>query len=232
EGSATTGQLPISLAQIKAFVQGGGLKPEETRAGEIGAKLDLLNRRLGLSTALFDEEKFRTRFTDPDTGYIGVNGRERVIGAELKLVGHLTQSWQTLLAYTWLDGKILSSPIRSAVGQTLPELARSSAAVWTTYDFGALPAMPGSFWGGRLQLGGGLKYSSRQYVINSPFTLYGSAPGYTRFDTTAAYLAGQWDLRVNVENVLNRDYFGAVNAGRAVPGEGRREVLTVRYHFF
>jgi len=67
EGSATTGQLPISLAQIKAFVQGGGLKPEETRVGEIGAKLDLLNKRLSLSTALFDEDKFRTRFTDPDS---------------------------------------------------------------------------------------------------------------------------------------------------------------------
>ncbi|MFL6601566.1 MAG: TonB-dependent receptor [Steroidobacteraceae bacterium] len=230
EGSATTGQLPTSLAQIKNFVQGGGLKPEATRVAEIGAKLDLLNKRLSLSSALFDADKFRTRFTDPDTGYIGVNGKERVIGAELKLVGHLAPAWQTLVAYTWLDGKILSSPIPSAVGQTLPELARSSAAVWTTYDFGALPGI--GFWGGRFQLGGGLKYSSRQYVINSPFTLYGSAPGYTRFDATAAYVARKWDLRLNLENVFNREYYGAVNAGRAIPGEGRRATMTVRYHFF
>jgi len=233
EGSATTGQLPTSLAQIKAFVEGGGLKPEETKVGEIGAKLDLLKKRLSLSTALFDENKFRTRFTDPVTGYIGVNGKERVIGAELKLVGHLTPGWQTLVAYTWLDGKILSSPIPTAVGQTIPELARSSAALWTTYEFGGLGAMPGSgFWGGRFQVGGGLKYSSRQYVINSPFTLYGSAPGYTRFDTTVAYIAGKWDLRLNVENVFNRNYYGAVNAGRAIPGDRRRGVLTVRYHFY
>jgi catecholate siderophore receptor len=233
EGSATTGQLPTSLAQIKAFVGGGGLEPEETRVGEIGAKLDLLNKRLSLSTALFDEDKFRTRFTDPDTGYIGVNGKQRVIGAELKLVGHLTPVWQTLVAYTWLDGKILSSPIPSAVGQTIPELARSSAAVWTTYDFAAFGPMPGSgFLGGRFQLGGGLKYSSRQYVINSPFTLYGSAPGYTRLDATAAYIAGKWDLRLNVENVFNREYYGAVNAGRAIPGEGRRGILTVRYNLY
>jgi catecholate siderophore receptor len=236
EGSATTGQLPISLAQIKNFVAGGGLKPEETRVGEVGAKLDLLDKRLSFSTAVFDEEKFRTRFTDPDTGYIGVNGKERVIGAEVKLLGHLTQGWQTLVAYTWLDGKILSSPIPSAVGQTLPEIARSSGALWTTYDFGSLGSFgagPGSgFWGGRFQLGGGLKYSSRQYVINSPFTLYGSAPGYTRFDATAAYIAGKWDLRFNIENVFDREYYGAVNAGRAIPGEGRRGVLTVRYHLY
>jgi catecholate siderophore receptor len=230
EGSATTGQLPTSLVQIKDFVQGGGLRPEETKVGEIGAKLDLLNKRLSLSTAVFDEDKFRTRFTDPDTGYIGVNGKERVTGAELKLAGYLAPGWQTLLAYTWLDGKILSSPIPAAVGQTIPELARSSAALWTTYDFGALSG--GGFWGGRFQLGGGLKYSSRQYVINSPFTLYGSAPGYTRFDTTAAYIAGKWDLRLNVENVLNREYFGAVNAGRAIPADGRRGILTVRYHLY
>ena len=69
-------------------------------------------------------------------------------------------------------------------------------------------------------------------MINSPFTLYGSAPGYTRFDTTAAYIAGKWDLRLNVENVLNREYYGAVNAGRAIPGDGRRGILTVRYRLF
>jgi catecholate siderophore receptor len=230
EGSATTGQLPISLAQITSFVKGGGLSPEETRVGEIGAKLSLLNKRLLFSAAFFDEDKFRTRFTDPDTGYIGVNGKERVKGADVKLVGYLTPGWQTLFAYTWLDGEILSSPIRSAVGQTLPEIARNSASAWTTYDFPPLAA--GSFWGGRFQLGGGLKYSSRQYVINSPFTLYGSAPGYTRADATAAYIAGKWDLRLNVENLFNRNYFAAVNAGRAVPGDGRRALLSVRYRLF
>jgi len=95
--------------------------------------------------------------------------------------------------------------------------------LWTTYDFFQLGS-------GRFQVGGGLKYSSRQYVINSPFTLYGSAAGYTRFDTTAAYIAGQWDFRVNVQNVFNRDYFAAVNAGRAVPGDERRAIFTIRYH--
>lgn len=230
EGSATTGQLPTSLAQITDFIKGGGLRPEETKVGELGTKLDLLDKRLSLSSAVFDEDKFRTRFTDPDTGYIGVNGKERVTGAELKLVGHLTQEWQTLVAYTWLNGTILSSPIPKAVGQTVPELARSSGNIWTTYDFHPMGAS--GLLGGRFQLGGGLKYSSRTYVINSPYTLYGSTPGYTRFDTTAAYLVGQWDLRINVENIFDRNYFAAVNAGRAIPGEGRRAVLTVHYHLY
>jgi len=233
EGGATTGQLPTSLAQIQSFIQGGGLQPEETRVGEIGAKIELLNKRLLVSAAAFDEDKFRTRFTDPDTGYIGVNGKERVFGSELKLVGHVAPRWQALLAYTWLDGKILSSPIPKAVGQTLPELAKNSAALWTTYDLGALGSAPnGSFWGGHLQFGGGLKYSSRQYVINSPFTLYGSAPGYTRADTTVGYIAANWDLRLNVENIFDREYYGAVNAGRAIPADGRRGILTVRYHYY
>ena len=229
EGGATTGQLPTSLAQIENFVKGGGLKPEETRVGEIGAKYELLNERLLLSSAVFDEDKFRTRFTDPDTGYIGVNGKERVKGAEFKLVGHVMPAWQSLLAYTWLNGKILSSPIPAAVGATLPELAVSSASFWNTYDFAPFGT---GLLGGRLQIGGGLKYSSRMYVVNSPFTLFGSAPGYTRVDTTAAYIAGKWDFRLNVENVFDRDYYAAVNAGRAIPGDGRRGILTVRYHFF
>jgi catecholate siderophore receptor len=223
EGAATTGQLPTSTAQVKAFVEGGGLKPEETRVGEVGTKLDLLAKRLSVSAAVFDEEKYRTRFTDPVTGDIGVNGKERVIGSDLKLVGHLTSAWQALAAYTWLDGKVKSSPIPRAVGQTIPEIARSSASLWTTYDFLQLDT-------GRFQVGGGLKYSSRQYVINSPFTLYGSAAGYTRFDATAAYLTGNWDFRVNIQNLFNRDYFAAVNAGRAVPGDERRAIFTIRYH--
>lgn len=230
EGSATTGQLPTSLAQITDFIKGGGLRPEQTKVGEIGAKLDLLDKRLSLSSAVFDEDKYRTRFTDPDTGYIGVNGKERVTGAELKLVGHLTPQWQTLVAYTWLNGKILSSPIPKAVGQTVPELARSSGNLWTTYDFHTLPG--DGMLGGRFQVGGGLKYSSRTYVINSPYTLYGSTPGYTRFDVTGAYLVRNWDVRINIENLFDRNYFAAVNAGRAIPGEGRRAVLTLRYHLY
>src|SRR3569833_2296550 len=223
EGAATPGQLPTSTAQVKAFVERGGLKPEETRVGEVGTKLDLLARRLSVAAAVFDEEKYRTRFTDPITGDIGVNGKERVIGSDLELVGHLTSSWQALAAYTWLDGKIESSPIPRAVGLTLPEIARSSASLWSTYEFLQLGR-------GRFQVGGGLKYSSRQYVINSQITLCGSVAGYTRYDTTAAYIAGQWDFRVNIQNVFNRDYFAAVNAGRAVPGDERRAIFTIRYH--
>jgi catecholate siderophore receptor len=233
EGSATTGQLPTSTAQVKAFVDGGGLKPEETRVYEVGGKFDLLRKRLSLSTALFEEDKYRTRFTDPDTGDIGVNGRERVRGAELKAVGRIARAWQVLAAYTWLDGRIVSSPVPAAVGQTLPELAKNSASLWSTYTFGDSGyANADGFLAGHWQIGGGLKFSSRQYAINSPYTLYGSAPGYTRFDATAAYLARRWMIRVNLENLANRDYFAAVNAARAVPGDGRRVVVTTAYRFY
>jgi catecholate siderophore receptor len=232
EGAATTGQLPTSTAQIQSFINGGGLKPEETRVYETGGKLDLLARQLSVSTAVFEEDKYRTRFTDPDTGNIGVNGKERVRGAELKLVGQIARNWQALAAYTWLDGKIVSSPIPLAAGQTLPELAKNSASLWTTYDFrsGGVPA--NGFWSGYWQIGGGLKFSSRQYAVNSPYTLYGSAPGYTRLDATAAYIAHQWDVRLNLENLADRDYYAAVNAGRAIPGDGLRAVLTTTYHFY
>jgi catecholate siderophore receptor len=142
EGAATTGQLPTSTAQVKAFVEGGGLKPEETRVGEVGTKLDLLAKRLSVSAAVFDEKKYRTRFTDPVTGDIGVNGKERVIGSDLKVVGRLTSTWQALIAYTWLDGKIQSSPIPRAVGQTIPEIARSSASLWERPGITMFPRLP------------------------------------------------------------------------------------------
>jgi len=232
EGSSTTGQLPITIAQISSFVQGGGLKPEETRVEEVGAKFDLLAKRLSLSSALFNENKFRTRFTDPDTGNIGVNGKERARGAELKLVGQLAPGWQMLAAYTWLDGKIQSSPIPTAVGRTLSELSRNSASLWTTYDFHALTWFsPTAILSGHFQIGGGLKFISQQYVINNAFTAYGTLPGYTRFDATAAYVVHRLEIRLNIENVLDRDYFSQVNSGRAIPGDGRRAIFTVGYHF-
>jgi catecholate siderophore receptor len=230
EGTATTGQLPTTVAQINAFVNGGGLKPEASDVYEIGSKLDLLGKRLSVTGAVFEQDKHRTRFTDPVTGNIGVNGEVRVRGAELKLAGRLAPGWQALVSYTYLDGKIVSSPIPAAVGKVPPELAKNSAALWTTYEF--KPFSTGVFSQGIVQLGGGVKFSSRQYVVNSGYTLYGSAPGYTRLDATVAYLAQKWDLRLNLENLTDRNYYAAVNAGRAVPGYGRRATFTGGYHFY
>ena len=232
EGTASTGTLPTTIAQLNSFIQGGGLKPEETRTFEVGAKYDLLAHRLNLTGALFDTSKYNTRFTDPVTGNIGVNGDTRIEGADLKMVGRLAPGWQLLLAYTYLDGRIVSSPIPFAVGKTPPEVSKHSGVLWTTYDLPqGMFAATGGALGGHWQIGGGAKALSQQFIFNSGYNLFGSAPGYVRYDAEAAYLAHRWDLRVNLENLTNRHYYFAANAGRAVPGDGFRAILTGTYHF-
>ena len=61
-----------------------------------------------------------------------------------------------------------------------------------------------------------------------------SVPGYTRIDATVAYHQPKYDIRLNVLNLANRDYYDALiqsDGGRSVPGIGRIVLLTGTYRF-
>src|SRR5262249_60677124 len=70
------------------------LAPEQTRTIEIGAKADVLNRRLSLSGAIFRIEKMNLRITDPTNQTVSVlDGVARVDGLEVGAVGKVTDRW-------------------------------------------------------------------------------------------------------------------------------------------
>lgn len=201
------------------------LDPEKNFSYEIGGKWDLLQGDLTLNGALFRIDKTNARARDGLGSVQVLGGKVRVNGMELGIAGRVTPAWQVFGGYTFLDGKITSSPELGtgvdagipAQGKTYPNTPRHTATLWTTYR-----VTPD--W----EAGGGALYSSKRYVNN-----YETAQidGYTRFDATVAYLQKEYDVRLNLQNLTDAKYFETGSAGRATPVTGRAAIVTLAYRF-
>ena len=197
------------------------IKPEKNRSIEIGGKWDVLNG-LALNAALFRVEKTNARSRDAFNN-VTSTGETRVSGAEIGIAGQLTKQWQVFGGYTYLDGKIVdlaesSNNVRSvSSGNILPNTPRHSASLWSTYRLGRS-------W----EIGGGAVYSSERLVNNANTAL---VDGYTRIDATVAYLTKQYDLRLNLQNLTDKQYFDVASGGRATPATGRTVLATLTYRF-
>lgn len=207
----------MTLASVNLNV-----KPEKNRSVEIGGKWDLMNGGLALNAALFRVEKTNARSRDAFNNVVGL-GETRVNGVELGIAGQLAKNWQVFGGYTYLDGKIIdlaevSSNVRIfSNGNVLPNTPRHSASLWSTYRIGKA-------W----EIGGGAVYSSERLVNNANTAV---VDGYTRFDATVAYLTKQYDLRLNMQNLTDKQYFDVASGGRATPATGRTVMATVTYRF-
>lgn len=202
------------------------LDPEKNRSFEIGAKFNLLNDTLALTTAVFRVEKTNARTADPVTATVTIlDGLTRVDGFEIGAVGKLTESLQVMAGYSFLDGQIVdSNDVGTGIslgipaeGKTLQNTPRHAATVWTTYRLGRA-------W----EFGGGAVYSSRRFVNNFETA---AIDGYLRADLTFAFIQERYDLRLNLLNVTDKTYFETASAGRATPATGRTAIATLSYRF-
>ena len=207
--------LPTSGATATQYANASA--PEKNKSYEIGGKWDFYKSRLSLDGALFQVEKTNARTLDPTTSVYTLDGNIRVRGGELKVVGQILPHWQVLGGYTYLNGKILQSPVAGNQGSIPQNTPRHSAAVWNTYDF--LPS-----W----QIGGGVVFSSDVFTNNTETAI---VPSYTRYDATLAYHRSKYTLRMNLQNLTNEFYFQSISGGRATPADGRRLIVTGSYDF-
>lgn len=193
------------------------LEPEENRSFEVGAKWDTLDGKLALTTALFRIEKTNARSVDTLTGLTELNGSTRVDGVEIGASGQIAPNWQVFAGYTWLDGEIVELTETAGVrdGNVLPNTPEHSASLWTVYGFA-------KDW----EIGGGVVYSSERFLNNANTS---KVDGYTRLDATAAYKQKDYDLRLNLLNLNDEEYFETASAARATPAKGRSAVLTLNY---
>lgn len=196
-----------------------GLDPERNRSFEIGAKWDLWSGNLAVNTAVFRVEKDDARTTDPITNVVSNDGNIRVEGAEFGASGRLTREWLIFAGYTYLDGEIMKSrDVQNGVateGNTPQNLPRHTASLWTTYTLFR-------HW----EVGGGLVYSSARYVNNANTA---QIDGYTRLDASVAYRQPKYDIRLNLLNLNDTEYFERALASRAVPAQGRTALLSWSY---
>ena len=194
------------------------LAPESTKSYEVGGKWDLLGGNLSVNSAFFREEMDNAR-TQVSTTEYELDGDVRVQGFQAGVTGHLTDKWQVFGGYTYMDAIILKAA-DGTQGHVPANTPRNTLTLWSTYAFTP-------HW----EIGGGPTYMSPRYASN---TNYVRVPGYTRWDATAAYHAKKYDVRLNLLNMTNKEYFDALipsDGGRSVPGIGRTLLATFDYRF-
>jgi catecholate siderophore receptor len=217
-----SGELGVygGTAQTNLNVASEALAPERNRNVEIGAQWTLV-RGLDLRAALFRTEKTNARMADRDTGVTVLAGKRRVDGVEVDLFGSLTPRWDVYGGIAVMDGEIVKGPAK-VQGNVPLGVARVTGNVWTVYRLG-----------GGWEVGGGMRGQSGTWLTDT--NVPGSRiPAYALLDGTVAYVADRYEVRLNVYNVADRQYFiGGYNnsPNRVLPGAPLSASLTLRYDF-
>ncbi|HKY02138.1 MAG TPA: TonB-dependent siderophore receptor [Burkholderiales bacterium] len=209
----------VSIGNNTLDDDGEPLPPEKNESYEIGAKWDFLNGDLSVTTALFRIDKTDARTEDPITEEVELQGSTRVDGFEIGFSGRITPAWQVFGGYTYLDGEVRDffDGGESFDGNQLQNTPEHSFSFWTSY-----------FLTPEWEVGGGFVYSSER-VLNNANTAV--TDGYTRYDATIAYHQKSYDIRLNVLNLSDEEYFEVASSGRAVPAKGRTALVTMAYRF-
>jgi catecholate siderophore receptor len=204
-----------SAETLTLSVANSTVEPEKNRSYEIGGKWELLNGGLSVTSSLFRVEKTNARETV--LSEVELVGDQRVDGYEIGATGKLTSTWQVFAGYTHLNGNVVKSVATPEnEGNVLNNTPTRTASLWSTALFNA--------W----EVGGGLVYSSERMLNNANTAL---TEGYTRWDATFAYHQRKYDLRLNLQNLTDEEYFEVASGGRATPAQGRGVLGTLTYRF-
>jgi len=196
------------------------LDPEEFKNYEIGAKWEP-RRDLAVTAALYRLDRTNVAITDPtdSTKSLLVDG-QRAKGLELGLTGRVSRNWSIAGGYAYQDGEILSTQSTTVkAGARLAQLPRHTISLWNRYDLN-------KDWG----FGLGAIYRDEIYA-STDNTL--RIPSFVRFDAAAFYrLNDRVRAQLNVENLLDRDYFSAANSNSNItPGSPRAFRVSVTTTF-
>lgn len=189
-------------------------KPLATQTAEqleAGFKTEFFDKRLSTSVAYFHITKQNIATPDLETVELfdrRAIGEVRSQGIEIDVNGNITDDWNVIATYAYTDTKITKDD-EGNLGNQLPNAARDSGSLWTTYD---LKNQFAGHWFSGLNLGTGVfVVGERQGIIDNSFQL----PGYVRWDASAAY---KWQIgksrltaQLNVRNILDQRYFAGAD---------------------
>ncbi len=206
-----------------------GLAPEENETYEVGAKWEVLDRKLTLSGALFQLEKTNARVTDPNNSAFQIlGGDQRVRGFELGAIGNITERWQISAGYAFLDSETVKTTLARTQGEPLANTPKHGGSVFTTY---VLPWEPTG--AGGVQLGFGVDAVSSRLASSSPDTttgVYKKAAGYATVQAMAKVpLREGLALQLNGYNLTDVKYYDLVHPAHVIPGAGRTLLATLAF---
>ena len=211
-------------------------KPEKSQSIELGTKWNLMGEKLLLSAAVFQITKSDVMESAPSgSGYESTGalntGKNRVRGLELALTGMITPQLTGQAGVAFMKAKVLDSNVAANEGKTLSNFADNTAYVQLKYQATDTFAF-----------GGAAKYEGRKYAgqpdsaagFNAAGKYSQPVPAYTVLDLFATYRINKnMDVRVNVGNVTDKDYYlAAYRSGSFLyMGDARNARVTLNYDF-
>jgi len=202
--------------------------PQVSTTTELGAKWDLLRKKLALNAALYRTVVKNEVEQDPVDLKYYQTGRKRVQGVEFGLTGEVRRHWLASAGYTWMDTRVEAGRIVTAAGaNNLAYTPKHAFTGWTSYE------PQGGLKG--FTFGGGARYQGR--LLRGTDGARGTpayADAYWVVDAMAEYKVARWlDLRLNVYNLFDKRYVAAINKSgyRYTPGAPRWASLTANLHF-
>lgn len=185
-------------------VDGNFLGPEKGESYEVGAKGDLLNRRVSWSAALFHIERGPLVESVPgDLGFSRLIGKQRSRGLELDAQGELLPGWDVYSSLAFIDSEYVEGQFDGYPSPFGPKLG---ASLYTSYELQEGPLRG-------FGVGGGVVYKHRGTIR----PLYGTAAGayftdlfddFTEVDLRVFYRGQEnWYYQLGVTNLFNELYY-------------------------
>jgi iron complex outermembrane recepter protein len=212
---------------------GKTLPPESDQQYEFGVKTEWFNKRLSATTSVYRITKRNVPAADPSNPAFTIAiGEALSKGVELDVSGQITSNWRIIGGYSYIGSYVTAdNNTPSLAGLRFPGIPYNSGSLWTVYEFPG-PRFKGlKFGGGVLSRSGELAWESptgTSYIADriAGFAIANAMAGYT-WHFEKFRLVGQ----LNIDNLLDKTYFGNVNPSRALPGAPITLIPSLRVEF-
>lgn len=208
--------------QSGANPDGTTFEPIRAKIAEVGTRIDILDRKLTVTVGAYELRNTNVLNTDPvRPGYRIQVGEERTRGLEFDLVGKPKPNWQ-IIGSTNISNAIVSRDTGVNQGNRRANSPSHTYSLWNRYQFGegTLRGLSGGL--GVVRLSGRFGDVGNTYYI----------PDYLRVDVALNYRARNWDVALNVQNLMDEDYIRAANGRLSIrPGSPRDFSLRFRQRF-
>jgi catecholate siderophore receptor len=209
-------------------------KPERSVNLELGTKWNLLDDKLLATAAAFQSTKSDVMESLSTTGYASEgsynSGGNRVRGVEFSLTGNVTDQLTVQAGAAFMKSKVTKSYTASNVGKPLANFANQTFSLMGKYQFtpkfslGATARHESGRCGGQPDTA--VSVDATTGMCAQP------VPSFTVYDLVGSYRFNKRvDMRVNVLNVTDKDYYTAVYRSGAFLYKGDSRAARVTFNY-
>ncbi|MGJ3352136.1 TonB-dependent siderophore receptor [Providencia sp. Je.9.19] len=175
-----------------------------------------------INVAWFDIEQKNALVTNPKTFVSTQTGKVTSTGIETEAMVQLTDNFNVQAAYTYTNAKTDNTGDRGKKQAGL--IPKHMASAWANYTIPLTDTQ-------EITLGSGVRYLGQSKDNPANLASNITVPSATLWDAAATYkLNKQWQLQVNINNLLNKEYVSACDY-YCYYGQSRSVLIQTKYNW-